>query len=223
MAEWRPLLVRSCIVAGGVGVLAAAWGSGLLELLADRERARALLESLGGWAPVLYVLAFSLLEPFFVPGVLFVLGATAIWPFGTAYALSLAGATGAGVVGFGFARFLARGWVEAHLPARFRRYDEELAGDAGFRTVVWVRLLFFVAPPAHWVLGLSRVRFGPFLVGTAIGFAPMMALVTWLCLQFAERLQTERIGGWMLALAIAVLSIWILRRWRAKAQASAAS
>jgi uncharacterized membrane protein YdjX (TVP38/TMEM64 family) len=214
---------RAAIAAALILLLSAAYASGFLEILADRERTRGLLEALGFWGPVLYVLAFALLEPFFVPGFLFVLGATAIWPFWPAYVLSLAGAIGAGVVGFSFARFMARDWVESKLPERFRQYDERLAGATGFRTVMLVRLMFFIAPPAHWVLGLSKVRFGPFLAGTAIGFAPGIALLTWACLEATDWIAEPSFQPWILVLLPLGIAFAVYRRRREAAKLAAAS
>lgn len=100
-----------------------------------------------------------------------------VWPLSEAFALSWLGAVGAGCVGFFFARVLAREWVDANLPERFRRFDDRLA-TRGLVTVIVVRLVFFLAPPAHWVLGLSKVRVTAFVLGSFIGFAPgILALV----------------------------------------------
>lgn len=214
---------RAAIIAALILLLGTAYGSGFLEILADRERVGGLLRSLGVWGPVLYVLAFALLEPFFVPGFLFVLAATGIWPFWLAYALSLAGAVGAGVVGFGFARFLARDWVEARLPDRFRRYDERLAGSTGFRSVVLVRGMFFLAPPAHWLLGLSKVGFAPFVLGTAFGFAPGIALLTWVSLQATDWLSSASFEPWVLAAAAGVVAVVLYWRRRETAEKHAVS
>ena len=67
--------------------------------------------------------------------------------------------------------------MAARLPERLRGYDAK-AALRPLVTVIAVRLLFFLFPPAHWVFGLSTVRFGPFVLGTAIGFAPGMLLLT---------------------------------------------
>jgi uncharacterized membrane protein YdjX (TVP38/TMEM64 family) len=203
----RRLLVLAAIVALG----AAVWFSGLLELVRDPERARALLDEAGPLGPVLFVLAFGLLEPFGVPGVLFVVPAVLAWPLGMAFALSWAGSILAGMVGFGFARTIGRDWVMGHMPERLHAYDQRLA-ERGLRTVILVRLIFFLAPPAHWALGLSRVRFAPFVLGTAIGFVPGIAALTLLG-RGAFALLGDAPRGIFLAIAIAVVAIVVLVRW----------
>lgn len=161
-----------------LGLLALLWAGGFFQWVQDVERVRAVMGELGPWAPVLYVLAFSLLEPLFVPAITFIIPGAVVFPYWQLLMLSWLGATGAGVVGFVFARTLGREFVEQRLPPSLRVYDERLARD-GLRTVIFVRLTFFLAPPAHWLLGLSRVDFGSFVLGTAIGFVPGIVVLTY--------------------------------------------
>jgi uncharacterized membrane protein YdjX (TVP38/TMEM64 family) len=201
-------------------IFAALYFAGSLDLIQEPERVRAMLLGLGIWAPILFVLAFSLLEPFFVPGIAFIIPGSAVWSFPTLFALSWLGSVGAGVVGFGFARYLGRQYVERHLPARFHKYDQQLA-DRALRTVILVRLTLFLAPPAHWMLGLSRVRFAPFVLGTAIGFLPGVAALTYVVVFVGETL-----GGWLraqppevwIALGGALVLLLAGRRWLARAR-----
>jgi uncharacterized membrane protein YdjX (TVP38/TMEM64 family) len=204
----RVALLLFAVLAVG---LASAWGAGWFEGL-DRERVTALIRAAGPWGPVVFVAAFALLEPFGAPGVLFAVPASWVWPLPEAFALSWLGAVGAGCVGFFFARTIGRDWVEAHLPDRFRRFDERLA-TRGLVTVIVVRLAFFLAPPAHWLLGLSPVRVTPFVLGTSIGFAPgIFALVL-----FGEGLVRafDRAPPELLAaVVVAVLAFALWRRRR---------
>lgn len=188
----------------------AAWLGGLFELISEPERVRTLLTESGVWGPLLFTLAFGLLEPFGVPGILFVVPATLAWPLGMAFALCWLGSVLAGIVGFGFARSIGRDWVAAHLPQRLRAYDQRLA-ERGLQTVILVRLLFFLAPPAHWALGLSRVRFGPFVLGTAIGFLPGIAALVFLG-KGAFALLGEQPRVVWLAVAIAAGAVFVLLR-----------
>lgn len=203
-----------------VAVGAAAASGALSEL--DGERLSALLRRAGPWGPVCYVALFALLEPFGVPGIAFVLPAVAVWPLGQAWLLSWLGAIGAGVVGFAFARSIGRTWVERHLPERFRRFDERLE-TRGVVTVVVVRLIFFLAPPAHWLLGLSRVGFAPFVLGSAVGFAPGMLVLVLFGGGFLALLQTHPIwaGAVFVAVGLVLLATWLGRRPRERTKSSA--
>ena len=208
-------------IAGLAGIAAIVGGLyyfGLLDLVKDPERARAALEGLGVWAPVLYVLAFSCLEPFFVPGIAFMIPGAIFFSFPVLFALSWLGSVGAGIVGFSFARFIGREFVEKRLPERMRVYDERLA-TKGLQTVILVRLTLFITPPAHWLLGLSRVRFIPFLIGTAIGFIPGMALLTYTVVFFGESMGdwiVDRPPGFFAGVALVVIVFIRLRRTLAK-------
>lgn len=171
------LRLRIAITAGLVGLLALGFELGLADWVREPARVEAFLTGSGAWGPFWFVLAFGLLEPFGAPGALFALPAAAIWPLPQAVLLSWLGSILAGVVGFGFARFLARDWVEARLPPRLRDVDARISRRP-LTTVILVRLTLFLFPPAHWALGLTRVGFGPFLLGTAIGFLPGITLLT---------------------------------------------
>lgn len=197
------------------GVLTALYVQGFFGFVQDPERVRAALHALGIWAPVLYVVGFSLLEPFFVPGLAFVIPGAFVWDFPTLFALSWLGSVGAGVVGFGFARYLGRGFVSRNMPPRFQAYAERIA-DRGLRTVILVRLTFFLAPPAHWFLGLSGVSFGAFVLGTAIGFVPGIAALTYIVVFLGSTL-----GDWIAAqpgemwlALVASIGLWIFVRRR---------
>ncbi len=194
--------------------VAAFWWSGALDVLSDAERMRAFLTESGPLGPLLYIVAFSLIEPLGVPGIVFVGPATTIWPYWTVVGLSVAGAVGAGIVSYVAARWWLRDWVQEHLPARIRRFTRH-AEERPLRTVILVRLVFFLAAPAHWALGLSNIRFVPFVVGSAIGFTlPMMGLVYGTA-QAIDYLSEQGPSAWGVAaaaVAALLLGAWLWRR-----------
>lgn len=210
---WKRLALMLVVVALVVG----AYFGGVLDRVSEPEKLRALLTESGVWGPIVFVCLFTFLEGLGAPGFLFILTAVLIWPFWPAFLLSLAGAVGAGVFGFLVARYLGRDILERYLPARVRRYDEQLA-ERGFQTVVLVRLFFFIAPWAHWMLGLSRVRFAPFLAGTVFGLIPgMMAAIyagregfDWLMKQEIEVVA----GTAMFVAAVIGIRLWWRRKQR---------
>jgi uncharacterized membrane protein YdjX (TVP38/TMEM64 family) len=86
------------------------------------------------------------------------------------------GTMSASVVGFSFARFIARDWVSKRIPARFRAYDEALA-RRGFATVFTLRFIFWMPPMLHAFFGLSRVSFWTHFWGSLAGyFVPLLAV-----------------------------------------------
>jgi uncharacterized membrane protein YdjX (TVP38/TMEM64 family) len=207
-AAWK----RVALLVVAVACIAALHATGMLDVWGEPERAKAMLLDMRGWGYLLYVGCFALLEPFGIPGAAFVLSAGLVWSTPVAFTLSLVGGVGAGIVGFSVARFLARDWISARLPQRFRRFDDRIA-QRGLMTVILVRLVFFLAPPSHWVLGLSNVRFATFVFGTAIGVLPGMALLTLAGALGGEWLAGQQPIVWGLAL-VAVTAWLAARRFR---------
>ena len=138
---------------------------------------RAWLQQAGAWGGVLFISVYCVLQPLGVRSLFFLLTAPMVWDPATAFALSWAGTVAASIAAFGFARFVARGWVQRRLPPGILRLDERLA-SRGLRTVLLLRLLFYTAPTLQFALGVSRVRLGPFVAGTILGVVPFTVLMT---------------------------------------------
>lgn len=208
---------------GVAAVLLVAWRLGVLQQFADPTRARDTLVELGPWGYLAFVVAYTVLQPFGVPGTVFVWAAPLIWPWPIAYALSMTGTMAASVVGFSFARFIARDWVAERIPARFKKYDEALARRA-FTTTALLRFIFWMPQPLHAFLGLSKVSFWTHFWGSLVGYAIPLFLVSF----FGEKLldwmkrapPSTWIGAFVAAGGIA-LGVWVVRRRTARALASA--
>jgi membrane protein DedA with SNARE-associated domain len=132
--------------------------------------------ALGVWGAVAFLVAYTVLQPFGVPGTVFVVAASLIWPWPIAFALSMTGTMTASVVGFSFARFVARDWVSGRIPPRFRAYDEALA-KRGFATVFVLRFVFWMPQVLHIFLGVSRVGFWTHFWGSFAGYLVPLFLV----------------------------------------------
>jgi len=197
--------------------LTIAWRLGVLARFGEPARLAATLVELGPWGYVAFVLAYTTLQPFGVPGTVFVVAAPLIWPWPVAFALSMVGTMAASVVGFSFARFVARDWIASVLPARFRRYDDALARRA-FATVFLLRLVFWMPPLLHAFFGVSKVRFWTHFWGSLLGYLLPLFLVSYFGRRVVDALSTAPPGVWI-ALAGAVgaiaLTTWLVRRHRA--------
>lgn len=171
--------MRKAKIAAVVAVLVmlvVAQRMGLFHLFADPPRVKAALVDLGGWGYLAFLAAYTCLQPFGVPGTVFVMAAPLIWPWPVAFALSMAGTLSASMVGFSFARFVARDWISQRIPERFRRYDEALSKRA-FTTVATLRFIFWMPPLLHAFFGVSSVRFWTHFWGSAVGyFIPLLAV-----------------------------------------------
>ncbi|MCK6573818.1 VTT domain-containing protein [Myxococcota bacterium] len=170
-----------------------------------RTFARAVVD-LGAWGYLAFLVACTLLRPFGVPGTVFVVAAPLLWPWPVAFALSMIGTMAASVVGFSFARFLARDWVKARIPARFHRYDEALARHA-LRTVFVLRLIFWMPQALHGFLGVSK--------GSLLGYIPPLLLVSVFAAEVFDpsgALQPRAFSLLGTLLAGSVVLAWWLRR-----------
>jgi uncharacterized membrane protein YdjX (TVP38/TMEM64 family) len=166
------------------------------------------------WGPVVYVLLFSALEPFGVAGLVFITPGSLVWDWQLLFLYSWLGSIGAGIVGFSFARTIGRDWAAQRIPQRLRRFDDRLAENA-LRGVIFVRLVTFLFPPAHWLLGLSRVDFASFVAGTAIGMAPAMAVLTWFVSEVSNLVVEQAAPPWLFAILVVfviVVIVWFRRR-----------
>lgn len=205
------------MVLAAVLVLVAAHRLGIFDVFAEPAALRQALVGLGAWGYVAFVAAYATLQPFGFPGSVFLWGAPLVWPWPVAFAVSMAGSMGASVVGFLFARFVARDWVSARIPERFHRYDEALARRA-FTTVFLLRLVFWMSSPLHAFFGVSRVPFATHFWGSLAGYVLPFLLVS----MFGERVFEVVIAAprevWLavgIGVAAAALGAWAFRRRRA--------
>jgi uncharacterized membrane protein YdjX (TVP38/TMEM64 family) len=189
----------------------------------DPATIRAWLRGTGAWGGLIFVVAYSCLQPLGVRAVLFLLSAPLIWGPIDAFFLSWAGAIGTALVSFMIARFVARDWVQRRMPRGLRRFDDRLYTD-GFRTVLLLRLMFHTTPALQYALGVSQVAVRPFFVGTVLGVVPFTLAMTLAGLEVSTWLEHHPIATWpwaelgpLIVVSAAVLvagGALIARRWR---------
>jgi len=201
--------------------LVVAQQFGLFRLFGDPARVKQFLVGLGPWGYLVFVLAYAALQPFGVPGTVFVLAAPLIWPWPIAFALSMTGTMAASVVGFAFARYVARDWVAARIPARFRAYDAALA-RRGFVTVATLRFIFWMPPLLHAFFGISQVRFATHFWGSLAGYVLPLLAMAYFGAQLFDALQSGSPELWAAmigsAAVIAIGTWWYTRRLRRRSQ-----
>jgi uncharacterized membrane protein YdjX (TVP38/TMEM64 family) len=204
----------AAVVAVVVGLVLAKW-FGVLELFAEPARLARTIVDLGGWGYLAFIVAYTLLQPFGVPGTVFVFAAPLLWPWPVAFALSMTGTMTASVVGFSFARFVARDWLAPKVPERFRRYDEALA-KRGFLTVFLLRFIFWMPPLLHAFFGISKVRFWTHFWGSFVGYLVPLFLVSFFGQAVFDWVRSLPASAWIeigIATVAIVLAV-VLVRWR---------
>ncbi len=162
--------VKGAAIALIVAAVALAFKSGVFRDL-ELETLPETIRAAGAMGSLVFLLAFTLLQPLNVSSHIFVIGAALIWPPHIAFALSCIGSFTASHLSFGTARWLGRDFIQPRLPERVRRYEEKLS-EAGLKAVIWLKLIFFNAPGLQFALGVSRVPLRTFAIGTAIGNLP---------------------------------------------------
>jgi uncharacterized membrane protein YdjX (TVP38/TMEM64 family) len=206
---------RIALLVGLLALALLALSGGLAERL-EPSAIGSLLRDSGPWGPAVFVALFSLGNGLGLPGAVFLIPAVAVWPIAEAFLWVWLGAIGAGLVGYGFARTVGRDFVEARLPVRLRDLDAR-ASQRAVRTVALIRLTLFLLAPAHWALGLSSIRLGPYLAGTALGFLPGAAFWTFAGGQLLDAFREPTARGWLLILGLVLLAVFVPRwyvRWR---------
>lgn len=193
---------RIAAVCSVLAMLAVAHQLGVFRQFGDPARLQRTLVQLGGWGYLAFIASYALLQPFGVPGTVFIFAAPLIWPWPVAFALSMAGTMAASVVGFSFARFVARDWVSRIIPTRFRKYEERLE-HRGFTTVFFLRFIFWMPPLLHAFFGVSRVRFWTHFWGSFVGYLAPLLLVSFFGERVFAMMRRMPISGWI-AIAIGV-------------------
>ena len=139
----------------------------LKEFLTQDQLGR-LLDAAGLWAPLIFILVYSAGVCLFVPGTLLTaLGAAlfgAYWGFVYVWLGAMLGATAS----FWIGRTLGREFAVSLIGDRMKRYDEAIERN-GFATVLYLRLIYFPFTPLNFGMGLTRVRFFDYLLGTGLG------------------------------------------------------
>lgn len=197
-----------------VGLL-VAHRFGLFEVFGEPARVKEALLRLGPWGYLAFVAAYAALQPFGVPGTVFIVAAPLVWPWPVAFALSMAGTMAASVVGFSFARFVARDWVARFVPARFRSYDEALKAR-GFSTVFTLRFVFWMPPMLHVFFGVSGVGFWTHFWGSFAGYVVPLLAVSYFGERLFEMMREATPGTWaalVAATALVLVAGFLIRRF----------
>lgn len=208
--------VLVAIVAGGLALL--RWGP-----LADRLDAAELLATLHAigeepWAPAALVAAYALLCPLGVPVSPLIMAGGVVFGFGVGTLVNLAGTWLGAAATFGVARLLGRDLVAQILGGRLARVEHAVERH-GFWTLVRLRFVPIPYALVNYAAALAGVRTGTFLVATAVGLAPAVALFTYFSAALSRAAAGDRhdvliqLGAAFAALLVLTFVIpWWLRR-----------
>ncbi|MEM9068358.1 MAG: VTT domain-containing protein [Myxococcota bacterium] len=185
--SWKLWARLGALVVLLVGSYVFAHQSGLTEEL-SRDRIRELMEGAGAWGFLLFLGVFAVGELLHIPGLVFVAAAI------LAYGQLLGGAAGylGAVISVSVSFVVVRavgGQPLENVKRPFLRKWLERLNDQPIRAVAFLRLLLWMAPPLNYALAMSGVRFRDYVVGSALGLAIPIAIVS---------LVFEKLLGWIL-------------------------
>ena len=158
------LLTVACIIATGLGVY-------LLGGI-DQEQLQVLLKQAGIWAPVIYIVLYTVGTILILPSTPLNLSGGAIFGawWGTLWT-SIAAAIAA-VVAFAFTRTVGWELVAQKLAGRWEAMDAEMR-QGGLFYMFAIRLLPIIPYGlVNFAAGLTAIRFRDYLVGTILGTVP---------------------------------------------------
>jgi len=138
------------------------------------------LNSLGFWAPFMFVIIFASALMFFVPASIFTSISALIFGKWAGLGLSLLGAYLGAAVSFYISRYLLRDLaVKVLQKAGFKALDEK-AAEHGFSIIMYLRLMFVAFTYLNYAVGVSKIKFRDYFWGTVIGVIPGLVVITFL-------------------------------------------
>jgi len=114
----------------------------------------------------------------------------------------MTGAAGAFLIG----RHLGREFAATLIGPRLQKYDEAI-GKNGFATVLYLRLAYFPFTPMNFGMGLTRVSFGDYLLGTGFGILAGTFIFTFFIGTLSQVWaggDWSRLDGWQTYLSLAL-------------------
>ncbi len=212
--SWTKIAVAVAVAAA----LGVAYWRGAFDAFDDPARLKATLLGMGPSGFLVYLVVYALLQPVGVPGIMLMVVASLVWPPPVALLLSFVANGISTVIGFSFARYVARDWVARRIPARLRKYDERLATH-GFLTVLVLRSLFWMNPTLHALFGVSHVGFGTHLAASMLAYVVPVVALTYLGDAAFQVLKDQPVERWFEAggAVVILVGLALLIRRRRKA------
>jgi uncharacterized membrane protein YdjX (TVP38/TMEM64 family) len=146
----------------------------LLPIRDDLARFQQWVRGEGAASYLVYAVVYAIATVLFVPGSILTIGAGAIFGVVRGTIVVIAGATAGSTISFLLARTALRKRVEDLVSRnpKFQAIDRAIARE-GTKIVFLIRLsVVFPFTYMNYVLGLTGVRIGPYVIATLIGTAP---------------------------------------------------
>ncbi len=141
----------------------------------DEARLKDWISGFGVWAPVVYILIYSIGPSLMMPGLpITVVGGLVFGPFwGSVY--TIIGATIGATIAFFISRRMGRGWVEGIISDKHGRLEEldALVKAQGWKVVAFTRLIpLFPYNFLNYAFGLTGIKTSHYVIATFIFMIP---------------------------------------------------
>jgi len=210
---WPKLLLLVAILSGIITLKI----SGISDTL-DPQILQDWILGYGLWAPVVFILLYTIAPSLFLPGLPLTILAGIV--FGSVWGVvyTIIGATCGASLAFLIARYLGRDWISGKLgDSRWKKLDEDVAAQ-GWKVVAITRLIpLFPFNLLNYAFGLTKVRFSHYVITSFICMLPATIAFISLSSSIGELLRgnisKEFVIGAVLLGALSLLPVlWKKRR-----------
>src|SRR5256885_2930005 len=137
---------------------------------------------MGAWGAIWYPLLFAACNVFLLPGGILSVGAGFFFGLWWGFALVLLGNSVGAAISFGLSHWLGRRYLNKRISTSpmLQVLDKAVARDAW--KIIFLSQLHPLFPTSllNYLFGLTRIRFWPYMLWTAVGRAPGLFLYTYL-------------------------------------------
>ena len=177
------------------------------------------IESLGFWAPLLFVAVYCLAALLMVPGTLITFGAPVLFGYGWGLIWVIIGSNAGANLAFLLGRYVARDWVRARIEghARFRAVDQAVRQE-GWKIVGLLRLSpLFPYNLLNYAFGLTSVRWWQYALATLLGMLPVNVMYVYIGYASVSVAQSRSLGtaqtvSTIIGLLATIAATWVVTR-----------
>jgi uncharacterized membrane protein YdjX (TVP38/TMEM64 family) len=210
MANPRRWLLVGIALLALAGIALGVWG---INGGVTTDELATWVAGLGIWAPIGFVLLYSISTIAVIPGGIFdVVGGAVFGPYlGTL--LDLVGGSLGAALAFLVARYVARDWLEARAGPRLQGIMRSVDAE-GWRFVAFVRLVpIFPYNIVNYLFGLTHIPFHHYVLATVLFMAPSTIAYTFLGYASREAMagDTHQLPYALLAFALIGILIFVPR------------
>lgn len=187
---------------------------------------RGFMAGFGPLGPILFVMAGLLAITTNIPTVVIISFSVIIFGGVAGAFLSATSVYLAITLIYFISQLLGRDFVARLFGKRLKKLEGRL-DERGLMTVIYLRLIFFMAPPLNWLLSLTNISYRDFFLGTLFGTVHHIIINAWLSdmvidlIQSGDSLNPIKTPKLLLPLGIGItifLTIRIIDRRRRKRQ-----